>query len=134
MARCSAGAQPGARARDQLRAGERAVQVVVGARVEHRVGHPALGGDGDRQQPGVAEARVVAQAAADLGRVQAGRVAVDDDEVDRFLLQRGAGRGGTPNRARRVPRGAQPGLDLRLGGADDKHTGLAASDCVSTCH
>ena len=61
LARCSARAQPGARPSDQLGAGERAVQVVVGARVEHRVGHPALGGDGDRQQPGVAEPRVVAQ-------------------------------------------------------------------------
>ena len=50
-------AQPGAGARDQLGAGERAVEIVVGAGVEHRVGHPALGGDRDRQHPRVPEPR-----------------------------------------------------------------------------
>ena len=103
MERCCGGAQAGAGAGDQLGAGERAVQVVVGAGVEHRVGHPALGGDGDRQQPRVAEARVVAQRPADLGRVQPGGVAVDDDQVDRFGLQRV-----TRREARRTARGACP--------------------------
>jgi hypothetical protein len=100
------GAQAGAGASDQLGAGERAVQVVVGAGIERRVGHPAPGGDGDRQQPGVAEAGVVAQLAADLGGVEPGRVTVDDDEVDRLLLEGVTCGGGTANRPRRVPRGA----------------------------
>ena len=100
------GAQPRPRSRDQLRARERPVQVVVGARVEHRVRHPPLRGHRDREQPRIAQPRVLAQDPADRRRVQPGRVAVDDDEVDRLLLERRPGRIGTPNRPRCVPRGA----------------------------
>ena len=128
------GAQPGPGARDQLRAGERPVQVVVGARVEHRVGHPALGGDGDGQHPRVPEPLVLTQHVAHLGRVQPRRVAVDDDQVDRLLLQRRPGRRGTPNRPREMPRGPQPGLDLGLGGTDDENPGLAPTNSFTTCH
>ena len=105
------GAQAGARAGDQLRARERAVQVVVGAGVEHRVGHPALRGDRDRQQPGVAQARVVAQQAADRGRVEAGGVTVDDDQVDLFGLELGD----RPRRHAEPPAGHAPRRGARTG-------------------
>ena len=81
------GAQAGAGAREQLGAGERPVQVVVGAGVEHRVGHPALGLHGDRQQPGLLEPRVLAQRAADVGGVELAG-AVDDHEVGGRLVER----------------------------------------------
>ena len=105
------GAQAGARAGDQLRARERAVQVVVGARVEHRVGHPALRGDRDRQQPGVPQARIVAQQAADRGRVEAGGVTVDDDQVDLFGLELGD----RPRRHAEPPAGHAPRRGARTG-------------------
>jgi hypothetical protein len=122
------GAQAGPGAGQQLGARERAVQVVVGARVERRVGRPAPRLDGDGQHPRLLEARVLAQRAADTGGIEATRLAVDDDQVDRLGVEQRAGVLDAPHRLHEVPGGPQPRLDLRLGGADQQHAGLAASD------
>ena len=61
------GAQAGPGAGQQLGAGERAVQVVVGAGIERVVRRAALGLHGDGQHPRLLEARVVTQGAADPG-------------------------------------------------------------------
>ena len=119
-------AQAGAGAREQLAARERPVQVVVGAGGEGRVGPAPLRGDG--QHPRSVEARVGVQRAAEIGRVEAARVAVDDDEVGRLLAQRRQRGLRVGRHARRVPGRAQPRVDLALGGADHQHSGLAAPD------
>jgi hypothetical protein len=106
-------ARTGACPRHQLAAGERAVQVVVGARGQRGVGHPAL--RGDRQQPRLVDAAVVAQRAADAGGVAPTSLAVDDHEVCRRLVDRGERGLHVADRAGVLPGAAQPGLDLRLG-------------------
>ena len=122
------GAHARPRPREQLPARERAVQVVVGARVERRVRPAALGRDGDREQPRVAELDALAQRAADAGRVQPGRLAVHDHEVGRLVGQQLERGGGVAYGAWRVARGAQPRGDLRLDGADHEHARLAAAN------
>ena len=119
-------AQARAGAREQLAARERPVQVVVGAGGERRVGPAPLRGDG--QHPRSVEARVGVQRAAEVGRVEAARVAVDDDEVGRLLAQRRQRGLRVGRHARRVPGRAQPRVDLALGGADHQHSGLPAPD------
>jgi hypothetical protein len=105
----------------QLGAGERAVQIVVGARVERRVGAAPLGRHGDRQQPGLRQLQPLAQRAADPGRVQPGRLAVDDHQIGRLLLEQLERRGGVAHRPREVAGGPQPRRDLRLDHADHEH-------------
>jgi hypothetical protein len=121
------GAHAGAGAREQLAARERAVQVVVGAGVQRGVGAAALGGDGDRQQPRLAELDALPQPAADAGGVHAGRLAVDDHEVGGLLLEHLARGLGVADGARGVPGGAQPRCDLRLHHADHEHARLATA-------
>ena len=106
-------AQAGAGAREQLAARERPVQVVVGAGGERRVGPAPLRGDG--QHPRSVEARVGVQRAAEVGRVEAARVAVDDDEVGRLLAQRRQRglRVGAPRASRARPRAATGGPRAR---------------------
>jgi len=70
---------------EELRAGERPMQVVVGADVEGGVGHPSPRRSDDREQPGVAQPGIVTQRATHGGRIEAGRLAVGEDEVDRVL-------------------------------------------------
>ena len=119
-------AEAGAGSGQQLRARERAVQIVVGAGVESRVRRPLVGGDRERQQPCLLEPLVGPQGAADAGHVEPGRLAVDDHEVGVVLLERLQRVGDVAHGAHRVARGTDPGLDLRLGEADDEHAGLPA--------
>jgi hypothetical protein len=119
-------AQAGPGAGEQLAARERPVQVVVGAGGERRVGPAALRGDG--QHPRAVEARVGVQGAAEVGRVEAARIAVDDDQIGRRLAQRRQRGLRVGRHARRVPGRAQPRVDLALGGADHQHSSLAAPD------
>jgi len=121
------GAHPGPRAGEQLAAGEGPVQIVVGASVERGVSAATPGGDGDRQQPRVAELDALPQRAADARCVQPGRLAVDDHQVGRLLLDQLDGGGGVLDGPRRVAGGAQPRGDLRLDGADHEHARLATA-------
>ena len=116
------GAHAGAGAGEQLAAGERAVQVVVGARVERRVGAAALGRHRDREQPRVAQ--------LDARRAARGRrPAASSPAGSRSTITRSAGSrsssveraGGVADGARRVTGGAQPRRHLRLDRADHEH-------------
>ena len=122
------GAQARTGAGEELRARERAVQVVVGAHVEPAVGRPGARRPGDREQPGGAEPRIVAQRHADLRRLRARRVAVDDHQIRRLVPERRERAVGAVDRARGVPRRVQPGGDLRFGGADDQDPGASPPD------
>ena len=110
----------------QLAAGERAVQVVVGARLQRGVGLAALGGD--RQEPRLLEARVLAEHRAAVGDLDALGLAVDHDEVGRAVVQRGERGGDVGHRVRGVAGRAQPRLDLRLGRAGHEHAALTPAD------
>ena len=128
------GAQAGARPREQLGAGERAVQVVVGAGVERGVGGALGGRDGEREQPGIVGAMVLAQLAADPGHVEPARLAVDDHQVGGILVEGGERRADVADRAHGMTGGADPRLDLGLCQADHEHAGLPAPHCSRMGH
>ena len=79
------GAQARAHAREELRTRERPVQVVVGADVVGRLGGAAPRGPGEGEEPGAAEARVLAQDDAGRGRLQPAGLAVDDHQLRGLL-------------------------------------------------
>ena len=68
----------------------------------------------------------LAQRAADAGDVEPARLAVDDHEIGRVLVQRRERRLDVAHRAHGVAGRADPRLDLGLGQADDEHAGLPA--------
>ena len=110
----------GARAGEQLGAGERALDVVVGARVQRGDGRAAVVAVGDREQPRLPEPRVVAQQPA----VRGGVVAADQDQLGRRLGKILQGRLGVGHRAAVVAGRAQPRRRLRPDVVDDEQGGF----------
>jgi hypothetical protein len=116
------GAQPGPHAREQLRAGERAVQVVVGADVELALA--AAHGE----QPRAADPGILAEGDAGTRGVHPARLAIDDHDVGRVLVERLQRRLRAAHGAGHVALGVQPGAGFRFDGTDQQHAGLAPPD------
>ena len=126
--------QSGADAGEQLEPAEGPAQVVVGAGFQHVVAGAAAARAGDGEHPRPVQAGVSAQRATDPRGIDAGGLAVDDDEVYRLGADRRERGVHAAGGERRVPGRAQPRLHLGLDQPGDQHAGRSPPDVAGPGH